>query len=103
LQGASLSPVQAYATEILLVLDERELQRRQVFDLRSRLVAAHPEHASEIFPDWFVKKIDKEEAKRDPELEWSLPASQQEADELDAWVREHQQMTMTGEDLGEWQ
>lgn len=107
LQGASLSPVQAYAAEMMLILERRERVEGQVFDLRSRLAAANPSAASDIFPEWFVKEVKpaEDESKKDeePAIEWSIPTSQEEVDDLDAWVREHQQMTVTGEDLTTWQ
>lgn len=106
LQGPALSPVQAFAAELLLVLDAREDAQRKVWDLRSRIAGAHPDKISEVFPEWFPKKPEdgeEEKPKADNEYEWRIPESQNEVDDIDAWVREHHRMTITSDEMKEWQ
>lgn len=98
--------MQALGVELLHLLDAREDVQRRIWDLRSRMAGAHPEEISRIFPEWFPKTIEdgkEDEPKADNEYEWRIPESQSEVDDIDAWVREHHRMTITSDEMREWQ
>lgn len=102
--------MQAYAVEMMYLLDSRDKQRDTVFDLKSRLVAARPEEAHRIFPEWFAGKIIDDDSEKvdgkvdENKIEWEMPDSVEEVDDIDAWVAEHNMMQVTGDDMmREWQ
>jgi len=98
--------VQAFAVELLHVLDVRDDVNRKVWDLRSRIAGAHPEEMQRIFPEWFPEEKREEEKPKpeeDKDIVWRIPDSQSEVDDIDAWVRQHQQLSVTSDEMREWQ
>lgn len=119
LSGASLSEVQEFAAQVMLMVDARERSQGFFDDLRSRMVAARPERVHEIFPEW----RDAAEVERaaygldehgeadvdrmdDSLVQWRVPASTAERADLDRWLAEHATGTATAAELaapgGEW-
>jgi hypothetical protein len=106
LTGVHLSEVQEWAVSMLSIMDQRDDD-----DLRSRVVAAHPDSARYVFPEWFSGSVFEEAAKPDGtydidkidprQIEWTVPTSKEEAAELDRWIAERSQGTVTGKDLSE--
>jgi len=57
LQGRSLSPVQSYANQILLALDNRRKIEEYVNNFKWSVIAADPSQGDKLFPDLFPEDI----------------------------------------------
>lgn len=106
-----------FGVEILMMLDAAERNEQWVLDFRTQLAATHPQFLKDLFPDpnaayeagrtkdgeYDIDRIDA------AELEWSVPDSPAEKEDLDRWIRDHMQGTVsaadlsTDEDGGGWQ
>lgn len=115
LRGAHLSEVQEWSVSMLSIIDRREDAVRYADDMKSRMVAAHPQSAKHVFPEWFEGSVFDEAAKPDgtydidrvdpSQIDWAVPTSKEEAAELDRWIAQHSHGVITARDLeegGEW-
>jgi hypothetical protein len=106
LTGRSLSRVQELALEMLLLVDQRERSAAFYDDLRARMVAQDPTRISALFPEWVppARLADPEEEPDPRALEWAVPATAEEAVELDRWVASRPGGVVTAVELdgGNW-
>lgn len=117
LTGRHLTPVQSTALEMLLLIDAKEKQQAFWKTFRSRMAAAHPGQLRTLFPEWFSgeekAKEQEEEFERarntdgsydidkiDPtKVEWTVPATDAEREELERWINLRSAGTVTAGEL----
>lgn len=110
LTGRSLSPVATFGVEILMMLDARDRNEDWLLDFKAQMAAAHPQLMNDLFPpdpfasarladgDYDPDKIDQ----IDPaDLEWSVPETATEREDLDRWIQEHMSGTVSADALGD--
>lgn len=116
LEGSNISPVQELACSVLLMLDKRNASQAQV-DAYKIARAAVTDDPYRFFPTWKPPEDvipTKEDGTPDLDnmddanVEWSLPASDEQDTELSDWINQRMSGSVTGADLaaaaqGEWQ
>lgn len=106
LQGRHLSPVQAFASELALVIE----QRAASFDFADRfklaVVAADPGHYTRLmYPDWFtdeVKEVEDEEDEEGATLVFTEEVTPEDAERIVQELLAERGGSLTGEDLEKW-
>lgn len=90
LQGASLSPVQVWATEVLYLLDGKDVIDKQVLDYKLGLITTHPEATYIVFPEWeknrVVEQMIVEQDTPDRDIEWGTPGTEEENKRIEALI-----------------
>lgn len=101
LTGKHLSSAQSLALEMVVLLDHKASGEQLIFDLKSRILAVHPQEFSVLFPEWASQNKNQEEidkARRpdgsydidkidDSKVEWSVPSKTEDA-ENERWLAE---------------
>jgi len=98
--------------------DQREQAQRFFDDLRSRIVGADPARIGDLFPEWrSPSEVERAAYGIGPDgqpdldrmddslVEWRVPDSREEHEELERWLREHQAGVVGAQELpagGEW-
>jgi hypothetical protein len=104
-----------------MMLDARDRTEEFFRTLRANLVAAHPDRIRDVFPEWFEDKQPeaafagavKSDGTIDPtkvdesKLTWSVPPDEATNRELERWIAEHMNGTVSAGDLdqagGDWE
>lgn len=106
LTGSNLSIVQVRAGEYLLLIDARDKTTDFAERFRMGLATSHPQLVDDLYPEW-KKRREAADAAKDSDveaqkqIEWSVPASEEEEAELLAWVASRMSGQMTSGELGE--